>query len=73
MRGKPKKPPRQKDLLNRYQSGEFDEDQVEQQEQFKERNKTLQSDKMAKTAELRAAEEAGADIDSLPVGEVVQV
>jgi ribosome biogenesis GTPase len=73
MQGKPKKPPREKDLTSRYQSGDFDEDRIEQQEQFKERNKTLQKDKMVRTAELRAAEGSTADVDALPVGEVIQV
>ena len=70
---KPRKPPRQKNLTERYMTGDFDEDRVEQQEQFKARNKTLQSDKMAKTAELRAEEQSDADVDTLPIGQVIQV
>ncbi|MDB5297369.1 MAG: ribosome small subunit-dependent GTPase [Phycisphaerales bacterium] len=73
MPGKPKKPPRQKDMTERFRSGDFDEDRVEQGEQFKARNKTLQSDKMAKTAELREGGVADLNIDALPAGEVVQV
>lgn len=70
MRGKPKKPPREKDLTSRFMSGDFDEDRVEQSEQFKERNKTLQQDKIQKTTALR---EGSADTETLPIGEVVQV
>lgn len=73
MSGKPKKSPRQKNLTTQYFSGGFDEDRHDAVEQFKARNKTLQSDKMLKTADLRADGAAAADIDSLPVGEVIQV
>jgi ribosome biogenesis GTPase / thiamine phosphate phosphatase len=73
MRGKPKKPPREKDLTTRFLSGNYDEDRVEQSEQFKARNKTLQQDKILRTALLRAEEESGPDLETLPLGEVVQV
>lgn len=73
MKGKPKKSSREKDLTSRYLSGNFDEDRVDSSERFKARNKTLQRDKTARTAAARAEEESGADIDTLPVGEVVQV
>lgn len=73
MHGKPKKAPREKDLTSRYFSGGFDEDRVDGDEQFKDRNKTLQHGKMVKTAELRADEQSDVDVESLPVGEVIQV
>jgi len=73
MQGKPKKSPREKDLTSRYFGGGFDEDRVDQNEQFKARNKNLQHDKMTKTAEMRADGAAAADVESLPIGEVVQV
>ncbi len=73
MRGKPKKSPREKDLTSRYLSGGLDEDRVEAGEQFKPRNKTLQQDKILRTAQLRADEESGIDLTTLPIGEVVQV
>src|SRR3954471_9609696 len=73
MRGKPKKSPREKDLTSRYLSGGMDEDRVEQGERFKPRNKTAQREKILRTALLRAEEESGVDLESLPVGEVVQV
>src|SRR5687767_8205174 len=74
MKGKPKKPPREKDLTSRYLSGGMDEDRIEQQERFSDRSKHAQHEKMMKTAAMRAeADEASGDIDGLPVGEVVQV
>ena len=48
-----KKPPRQKNLTSRYKSGDLDEAPEDSGVQFKARNKTLQSDKMAKTADAR--------------------
>ena len=71
--GKPKKGPREKDLTSRYMSGDLDEDRVERQEHFTPRNKQSQQDKILRTAMLRAGEESGADIQSLPVGQVIQV
>lgn len=73
MAGRPRKAPREKDLTSRYFSGGYDEDRVDQKEEFKDRNKSLQSDKMAKTADLRADGQGAIDIDALPVGEVIQV
>ena len=73
MRGKPKKSPREKDLTGRYMSGNYDEDRVDQVERFKGRNKTLQQDKILRTALMRAGEETGVDVDALPAGRVVQV
>src|SRR3954468_24991900 len=75
MKGKPKKPPREKDLTSRYLSGGMDEDRVEQQERFGDRSKNFQQRKTEKTAILRPAEGAapGEDIETLPVGEVVRV
>src|SRR4051812_24121506 len=75
MKGKPKKPPREKDLTSRYLSGGMDEDRVEQQERFGDRSKNFQQRKTEKTAILRAAEGAapGEDIETLPVGDVLRV
>lgn len=74
MKGKPKKPPREKDLTSRYLSGGFDEDRIEQTEKFSKRSKHAVQNKLEKTAAMRAAdEEFEGDINSLPVGEVVQV
>src|SRR5262249_25256552 len=47
---------------------------VEQVQRFTNKSKTLQQNKIVRTAELRAAENpAIADIDALPIGDVVQV
>ncbi len=55
-------------------AGDVDEDRVEQKQRFSRRSAGAQQQKMEKTALLRAAEEEfTADIDGLPVGEVVQV
>src|SRR6184192_3124640 len=75
MKGKPKKSPREKDITSRYLSGGLDEDRVEQQQRFSDRNKHAQANKMIKTAAMRAGEDDGAvgDVSQLPIGEVVQV
>lgn len=74
MKGKPKKSSREKDLTSRYLRGDLDQDQVEQHQRFVTGSKKRQESKTLRTAVMRA-EEAGQaeDIDSLPVGEVVQV
>lgn len=69
-----KKGPREKDLTSRYLSGGMDEDRVEQQERFTPRSKNAEQNKILKTAMMRAAEElAAGDVESLPIGEVIQV
>lgn len=74
MKGKPKKSPREKDLTARYLSGNLDEDRVEAQQRFTQRSANAEQDKILRTALMRAAvEEATGDIESLPVGEVIQV
>ncbi|MDB5303498.1 MAG: Ribosome small subunit-stimulated GTPase EngC [Phycisphaerales bacterium] len=73
MKGKPKKGPREKDLTSRYLSGGLDEDRVDQQQRFSSRNKNAEQDKIVRTALMRAEEESGVDIETLPLGEVVQV
>jgi ribosome biogenesis GTPase len=73
MRGKPKKPPRQKDLTPDYMSGSLDEDRVEQQQRFSDRNKRAQQDKILRTAAMRHQEQAAPDLPTLPIGQVVQV
>src|SRR5687768_15487369 len=69
-----RKSTREKDLTSRYLSGGMDEDRVEQQERFTGRSKNAEQNKILKTAMMRAAEEeAAGDVESLPVGEVIQV
>jgi ribosome biogenesis GTPase len=69
-----KKGPREKDLTSRYLSGGMDVDRVEKQERFTPRSKNAEQNKILKTAMMRAAEEVAAgDVETLPVGEVIQV
>jgi ribosome biogenesis GTPase len=52
----------------------MDEDRVEQQERFTPRSKNAEQNKILKTAMMRAEEQASIDdLESLPVGEVIQV
>lgn len=71
----PKKAPREKDLTSRFLRGDMDdEDRIEQRQQFTTRSKKHQESKTLRTALMRAEEaQQTADIDSLPLGEVVQV
>ena len=73
--GKPKKPQREKDLTSRYLSGGLDEDRLQGQQRFTARNKGATQQKILKTALMRADEQAaaGVGVDTLPVGEVLQV
>ena len=64
---------RQKDFTDRYLSGELEEDGFESQERFGARSKHAQMSKILRTALLRAEEQADVDVDSLPIGEVIQV
>jgi ribosome biogenesis GTPase len=78
MAGKPKKTPREKDLTSRYFSGSLDEDldtdRVEQKQRFTDRNADAEQNKIMRTSLMRAANEAfSGDLDSLPLGEVIQV
>jgi len=65
---------RQKDVTSSFLSGDLDEDRMESQQRFSHRSRDAQQDKMEKTALLRAAEGSdAADIQTLPIGQVVQV
>ena len=75
MKGKPKKSAREKDLTARYLSGNLDEDRVESQQRFTQRNADAQHNRILRTTAMRAADEEGptGDVDALPLGEVIQV
>ena len=73
MKGKPKKAQREKDLTSRYLSGGYDEDRADSEERFSPRNKAREQEKIVRTTLMRAGEASGADIDTLPIGQVVQV
>jgi ribosome biogenesis GTPase len=72
--GSPKKAPRRKDITGEYLAGGLDDDRLDIQQRFTDRHKNYQKDKTARTALMRSDNtESSVDIDSLPVGEVVQV
>lgn len=71
-RGNPKKGPREKDLTARWKSGALDEDRVDAQQRFNRRGKFHQRNKTARTVQRRVAENV-LDIETLPVGLVIQV
>jgi ribosome biogenesis GTPase len=79
MSARRRKKTREQDATRRYLAGDMDEDAVEHQQRFSDRNKNAQQDKMIKTAAKRAAVEATAsaigetDLESLPIGQVFQV
>ncbi|HEY1686891.1 MAG TPA: ribosome small subunit-dependent GTPase A [Tepidisphaeraceae bacterium] len=68
-----RKAAREKDLTSRYLDGELEEDRMPQQQRFTDKAKSLQQNKIVRTAQMRAEEELGADLESLPVGLVMQV
>jgi ribosome biogenesis GTPase len=74
MKGKPKKPPREKDITSRYLGGGMDMDRLDQQERFGDKTKHFQQRKTERTAVTRAAEESiGGDVDALPLGDIILV
>jgi ribosome biogenesis GTPase len=71
-----KKSSREQDVTERYLAGDFDDDAVDQEETFSKRHgKFAEQDKILRTAAMRAAAESAtsADIESLRIGEVIQV
>ena len=69
-----RKSSREKNLTSRYFAGKMDDDRIEQHERFTQRSKHRQRDKTAKTTLMRAAENADViDINTLPVGQVMQI
>ena len=74
MSGRRRKPPREKNLTQRLLDGDAETDRLETHQRFSQRSKDAQQNKMERTALLRAAEgEQAADVDRLPIGEVIQV
>jgi ribosome biogenesis GTPase len=70
---KRRKGPREKDLTSRYMSGGMDEDRVDKTQRFTGRSKNAEQNRILATAMMRAQEQSGADVERLPVGEVIQV
>jgi ribosome biogenesis GTPase len=74
MSGRRRKPPREKDLTSRYLQDDTEADRLESRQRFSQKSKGAQRSKIERTALLRAAEgEQTADIENLPIGQVVQV
>lgn len=74
MRENRRRPHREKDLTRQYLEGGYERDDVETQQRFGARSKHAQRNKMLRTAEMRSqADDLAADLDSLPLGEVIQV
>ncbi|MGA3066276.1 MAG: ribosome small subunit-dependent GTPase A [Tepidisphaeraceae bacterium] len=64
----------EKDPTARFLAGDFDPESQEIRQRSGHKSKRAQQDKIQKTADLRAIEElASGDIESLPIGQVVQV
>jgi len=79
MSARRRKKTREQDATRRYLAGDMDEDAVEHEQRFSDRNKNAQQDKIMKTSAMRAAAEATAsaigetDLQGLPIGQVIQV
>src|ERR1700722_19075180 len=74
MSGRPRKAPREQDLTSRFFSGDFDEDSHKTKQRFTDRSKNAEQVKIEQTGLLRAAESGHvADLESLPIGQVIEV
>ena len=65
--------PREKNLTGRFLSGDLEDVDLDEQQQFGSRSKDAELSKILRTAVLRAEEKSDADVQSLPIGEVLQV
>lgn len=69
-----KKPRQNEDLAERYAHGDFEEENAEKEQRFTNRSKNAEQEKILRTAAMRAgAEGAAADLDALPIGQVIQI
>ena len=68
-----RKKTREQDITGRFLAGDFDEDHADKQQRFSARSKGAEQDKILKTAAMRATGDVAADVDGLPVGEVIQI
>src|SRR5438874_10597012 len=65
---------KERDLTEQYRSGEIDDDEGERDERFNKRSQFAEQNKILRTAAMRAAAEGpAADIESLRIGQVIQV
>lgn len=67
--------PRDKSLTDRFLSGAMDQDESDEEsrERFGARSKHAEIGKILRTALLRAEEQSDADVNALPVGQVIQI
>lgn len=72
MSSRRRKAAREKDLTSRYLSGKLEEDRLDSVERFGDKSRQVRESKLQQTAQMRAASDAG-DVESLPIGYVVQV
>ena len=69
-----KKPRQNEDLAERYIQGDFEEENADKEQRFTNRSKNAEQEKILKTAAMRASdEESAAGIESLPIGQVIQI
>lgn len=74
MRGKRRRPHRQNDLTRQYLEGGYQHDDIQTEQRFSARSKHEQENRIRRTAELRSqSDELAADLDALPIGQVIQV
>jgi ribosome biogenesis GTPase len=65
--------PRDKSLTERYLSGALENVDLDEKEQFGSRSKDAELGKILRTALLRAEEQSDAEVQTLPIGQVIQV
>lgn len=63
---------REKNLTEKYLAGDLDEDRLDRSQRFGDRHKHAKQSRIERTAEQRAEVQA-ADLETLPVGQVIQV
>jgi ribosome biogenesis GTPase len=74
MTGRSRKPPRENDLTRRLLDDDEEDDALQSAQKFTRRSRNAEHDKIEKTALLRAGDgRQAADLDGLPIGQVVQV
>src|SRR5271154_5759115 len=73
MHGRSKKSPRKKDQTDQLLDGSFDEDRSEHRQTFGDRDKNQQQRKTERTTRLRSTGAVAEDIETLPIGQVIQV
>ena len=63
------------DLANQFRQGDFEQEDAQTEQRFTDRSKNAEQEKILRTAAMRAAAEeiSGSEIESLRVGQVLQV